>query len=191
MDDTTKTDAELDEQTRAARELELAREPSAPAQRDPGFELDGRFYAFPHRFRLVDPVLIVELTGLSFDEFQDALAGDDDASLDDTIDDPVVLLGLMACAFWQANPRWRRDRVVRYFQTVYQGQVSFVSGDDPDELELAGDAEVADVDPPPAAGGSSTSDESAATSSGQPSSDSAETGPTRSGPPTLVTSSQD
>jgi hypothetical protein len=38
-----------------------------------GFEIRGRFYPMPEAFRLCDPVLVEELTGMKFAEFAEAL----------------------------------------------------------------------------------------------------------------------
>lgn len=92
-----------------------------------GFNIGGTFYPFPKTFRLGDPVLIRELTGMEFPEF--ALALDDKTRRED----PVILLGLIGVAIWQANPRWTRDRVMSFVQMVPLESVEGVGAAKEDE----------------------------------------------------------
>lgn len=82
-----------------------------------GFRIGEADYEFPATFRMCDPVLVEEVTGLDFaefaeriDEMNEAIAGGEPGS------DVKALLGLVAVGVWQANPRWKRDRVVRFMQ---------------------------------------------------------------------------
>lgn len=89
-----------------------------------GFNIGGRFYAWPAKFRLGDPVLIEELTGLAYHDFLARLPDVD--SPDDEDLDPVASLGLIGVAIWQTNPSWRRDRVVRYAQSLDKESVEII-----------------------------------------------------------------
>lgn len=84
---------------------------------DPGFEIDGRLYPMPQSFRLGDPVLVTQLTGLTWPQFAEAL---DDP---DRQQDPVILLGLIGVAVWQGNHGWTRDRAARYVELLDIGAV--------------------------------------------------------------------
>jgi hypothetical protein len=126
----------------------------------PGFQVGGRFYAIPTSFRLGDPVLIEELTGLAWNEFVDRLPEDDEP--DDAPDDPVVLLGLLGVAVWQQNPRWRRDKVIHYVQQLDMGEIEAVTPE-PDDDDGGGD-DGADADPPVKKAGARKSKRSASSS---------------------------
>jgi len=91
---------------------------------DPGFEIGGNLYPFPTSFRLGDPVLVEQVTGLDWPTFTNRL---DDADYDE---DLVTLSGLIAVALWQSNPTWRRDRVVREVERLNLESVKVV-GDEP------------------------------------------------------------
>ena len=93
-----------------------------------GFEVGGVFYAFPTAFRLGDPPLVREVTGMSWAEFVEALG--------EETGDPTVSAGMVAVAVWQKNPDWRRDRVVRFVERLDMDKLDFVGGDD---AEAAGD----------------------------------------------------
>jgi|GEM_PF-3963010 len=90
------------------------------------FVIDGREYPVPQAFRLGDPVLVSEVTGLQWMDFAELL--------DEGANDPRVMLGLIAVSVWQANPGWKRDRVARFVEQLAMDQVDFVSPDD-DEQE--------------------------------------------------------
>lgn len=85
------------------------------ADQEAGYQIAGKFFPFPTSFRLGDPVLIRDLTGLTWDEFLRAMPDEDDP---EDVGDPVVLLGMLGVAVWQANPTWRRDKVARYVQNI-------------------------------------------------------------------------
>lgn len=92
-----------------------------------GVQIGKHFFPFPTAFRLGDPVLVEELTGLTWSDFVDRLP-DEDAP-DDGPEDPVAMLGMIGVAIWQANPTWRRDRVVRYVNTLDMSTVEIVGPD--------------------------------------------------------------
>lgn len=98
---------------------------------DPGFEISGAYYPFPVSFRLGDPVLVEQVTGLSWPEFTNRL---DDSDFDE---DLVTLSGLIAVSLWQQNPGWRRDRVVREVERLDMENVRVVG----DEVEPSPPAE--------------------------------------------------
>lgn len=108
-----------------------------------GFEIYKRFYPFPDRFRLGDPVLVREVTGMDWPEFVDAL--EQMETNGDT--DQVVLAGLAAVAFWQGNHTMSRDKVRRIMERTPQEDVELVGFDDDDEVEAG------DVSPPAAQDG--------------------------------------
>lgn len=156
-----------------------------------GFQIGRRFYPFPSRFRLGDPVLVEELTGVQWDEFLERLPDDD--SPDDESLDPIAQLGLIGVAIWQENPTWRRDRVVRYTQALERDQIELVAPDVPEEEldEPAAPAAPGDgVDPPKESGGSNDSETSAAASGTGSGSPSEAATPETSGPSASDTGSQ-
>lgn len=99
------------------------------ADERPGFEIDGRRYPFPESFRLGDPVLVAELSGMPFPEFAEKLQDEEERK------DPAVLIGLVGVAVWQGNPRWRRARVVEYVQQIDTEGFEAFGGDGEDEPE--------------------------------------------------------
>lgn len=97
---------------------------------EPGYMIAGTFYPMPKKFRLGDPVLVSELTGLEWTEFSEAL---NDERLGAS---PVVQIGLVGVAVWQARPTWKRRRVVDFVEAIPEDAVTFepgVSTDDPDD----------------------------------------------------------
>lgn len=99
----------------------------------PGFSIGTEFYPFPSSFRLGDPVLVAEVTGIGWNEFTELL---DDG-------DPRTLAGLVAVSIWQKHPTWRRDKVVRHVEGLEMDALEF---EDPGEDDAA----------PPLNGGAST-----------------------------------
>lgn len=119
----------------------------------PGFQVGGRFYPSPTSFRLGDPVLVTELTGLSWQDFLEKLDAADD---DDEGADPAVMLGIVGVAIWQQHPGWRRDKAVAHVQSLSFESISAVGMEDaegdagpPDEP-----GEPSSTDSPPALNGS-------------------------------------
>lgn len=74
------------------------------------FEIAGVVYPVPTAFRITDPALVREITGMDWDTFVTGLREEQE--------DPVLVSGLLAVAVSQANPGWRRDRVVRYLGEI-------------------------------------------------------------------------
>ncbi len=108
-------------------------EPHTQAAPPAGFRINGRFYPWPGSFRLGDPVLLEELTGLTYESFLERLPDDD--SPDDP--DPVAMAGLIGVAIWHEHPTWRRDRVVRYTQQIEKEAIELVGAEFEDEPEPA------------------------------------------------------
>lgn len=102
-----------------------------------GFNIEGLFYPTPKAFRLGDPVLVREVTGLPWAEFCELLDGADDDI------DPVAMTGLIAVAVWQAQPRWTRARVARYLEGIDIDKVEGQGGDDLPPVETVKDEEEA------------------------------------------------
>lgn len=113
---------------------------------DAGFEINGEFYPFPTAFRLGDPVLVAEVTGLEWMEFAEML---DEGS-------PRTLPGLVAVSVWQKNPGWRRDKVVRFVEAIDQDAVTVVQPEGTD----AGPPDVADTTGTSPGGSTASSDSS-------------------------------
>jgi hypothetical protein len=111
-----------------------------------GVQIGNHFYPLPTTFRLGDPVLVEELTGLTWGEFVERLP-DEDAP-DDMPEDPVSMLGLIGVAVWQGNTTWRRDRVVRFVTTLAMDKVEITGPEPEEDTEREDDAEEGDGRPP-------------------------------------------
>lgn len=122
---------------------------------DAGYQIGNKFYPFPTSFRMLDPVLIRDLTGLKWDEFLDLMPDDDEP---EALGDPVVMAGMFGVAVWQVNTTWRRDRVVKYVQGINIEAVQAVGVEDAE-----GDEED-DASPPEATNGSKESEKQASRS---------------------------
>lgn len=100
-----------------------------------GFVIDGNTYAFPTRFRLGDWVLIRDVTGLESGEFATRIddvrervnAGEEIPTGESSL---LTMVGMVAVAVWQANPRWTRDRVRQYVESLDIATFEMVRGDD-------------------------------------------------------------
>lgn len=112
----------------------------------PGFNIGDDFYPIPTSYRLGDPVLVTEVTGMQWNDFAELLDSGD----------PRAMIGVLAVAVWQQHPAWRRDKVVRYIEQV-----------DMDSLSAVGVDAEAPV-PPTEADGSATTGGSPATSTPTP-----------------------
>lgn len=87
---------------------------------EPGFSIGDEFYAFPTAFRLGDPVLVAEVTGLGWNEFAEMLDQGD----------PRTLAGLVAVSVWQKHPQWRRERVVLFVEGLAMDALVFTGSED-------------------------------------------------------------
>lgn len=97
-----------------------------------GFKLDGVEYEWPQSFRLGDPVLIREVTGLDWQEFV-TLAERGDG-------DPSVVAGLIAASVWQANPKWSRERVRSLVEQADLDSLDVSEEGEPDDPPVAEEA---------------------------------------------------
>ena len=95
-----------------------------------GYQIRNKFYPFPSSFRLLDSVLIRDLTGMSWDEFINGMPDDDDP---EAIADPTVMVGLIGVAIWQTNPTWPRTKVARFVQGITMEEVEAVGMEADDE----------------------------------------------------------
>lgn len=95
-----------------------------------GVEIYKRFYPWPDRFRLGDPVLVKEITGMRWPDFVAALNDVDE----DEAPDQVVLAGLIAVAFWQGNPQMSRDKARRAVEKIPQDDIEVIESDEADDV---------------------------------------------------------
>ena len=103
-----------------------------------GVEIYKRFYPWPDRFRLGDPVLVKEVTGMRWPDFVAAL----DEMDEDEAPDQVVLAGLIAVAFWQGNQQMSRDKARKAIERMPVDEIEMIEGDDvgPPELTAGGES---------------------------------------------------
>lgn len=105
-----------------------------------GFEIYNRFYPSPQRFRMGDPVLVREVTGMEWPQFAQGLEtqGEEYRSLveqgreDEFEADQVLLLGLLAVAFWHGNQQMSRQKVAKAVEKIPIEEVKFIAGDEDD-----------------------------------------------------------
>lgn len=102
-----------------------------------GVEIYKRFYPWPDRFRLGDPVLVKEVTNMTWPEFVAALDEQDasyerarESGADPPEPDQVVLAGLIAVAFWQGNKQMTRDKARRAIEMVPIDDIEFIGGEE-------------------------------------------------------------
>lgn len=136
-----------------------------------GFQIGKRFYPFPGSFRLGDPVLVREVTGMDWGEFVEKLPSDEDDIGFVEESDAIVLLGLVAVAVWQGNPTWRRDKVSRYVQSLDMTDVQPVGGEEEAEErppEMTSGETLSETSLESSASEDTYSDESNQNSSGTP-----------------------
>ena len=99
---------------------------------DEGFVIGDRTYPFPTSFRLCDPVLVSEITGLGWVDFVELLEEPEQQ-------DPAAMAGMIGVAVWQGNPRWNRERVLRYVEQLDMGSIEVNTGEQADPPEAADD----------------------------------------------------
>ena len=95
-----------------------------------GLMIYSKFYPWPSSFRIGDPVLVREVTGMSWPEFVAALDNIDE----EEAPDQVVLAGLIAVAFWQGNPQMTREKARRAVEKLPQDRVEIIEGDEGDDV---------------------------------------------------------
>jgi hypothetical protein len=153
-----------------------------------GFEYRGRFYKLPgvDDFRAGDPALFNEATGLRWLDFLEAMVAieDEDEDALPDIDVTLVLDGMMAVAIWQANPRWRRDKALHFFQSMKKSEIEMLMPDEEDETEDSAQNEEEVPLPTPGAEPSSSSPSPSTNGSEDPSTTSS---PSGSGTPASAT----
>jgi hypothetical protein len=117
-----------------------------------GVEIYKRFYPWPDSFRLGDPVLVKEITGMRWPDFVQAL-DDQNRSMEEAEEmgeeppqpDQVVLAGLIAIAFWQGNALMSRDKARRALERIPMEDIEVVDGDE-GEVDLRPPVEGSAVD---------------------------------------------
>ena len=77
-------------------------------------------------YRLGDPVLIEQVTGLRWSEFASRV----DAMVKDQAEDPVAVLGLVSVAMWQAHPEWSVREATQRAIGIGMNELEFVAPDD-------------------------------------------------------------
>jgi hypothetical protein len=159
-----------------------------------GFEIFNRFYPAPRSFRLGDPVLVREVTGMEWPEFTGALA-EQEEELQALIEqgrqdafqpDQVVLLGLIAVSFWHGNPTMSRRKVVTAVQRIPVDDVRYIAGDEEDDAgppAPTDGAAAAGASPPTTTSGSDAEPAAPARTETQADFTSDETNPNGSGSP--------
>lgn len=138
-----------------------------------GFKIGERIYPVPSGFRWVETVLIERLTGLRFSEFAERLdqaQAEQGLPVEDQEFDPLIVLGLIAAAVWQANQTWSRDRVEKFINTLEINAVEEVKAEEEGE-------------DPPAVGEAQPSPISSETANPSPALESVETTPLSLGTP--------
>ena len=160
-----------------------------------GVEVYSRFYPWPEEFRLGDPVLVREVTGMDWPEFIGAMA-DQQESMREAREtggeapdmDQVVLAGVIAVAFWQGNPQMSREKARRAIERCPQDRIEIVDGDgdeeDSEESPPAGTEEGGE-EHSPSSRPSAVSPEDTVVMEAPPASTSDETNPNGSGSPGL------
>ena len=127
---------------------------------EPTIEIKGVSYPFPEGQRLVDPVLVYEVTGLEWQEFvsrwRQMIEDVEDAEGEAEVDE-LTLAGLIAMSVWQRNPTWRRDKARKFVEQINWEDIAIV-GDDPDEAE-----EGENADPPQGVAGDSSASSTSST----------------------------
>lgn len=111
------------------------------------FKIGDREYDFPTKFRFGDTTLIEELTGLTFVEFSERLddlnqrVDEAKANGETAKGDMLVMVGLMGVGIWQANPRWKRERVLAFVEQVDMEAFETIAADDVPPTTGTGDPE--------------------------------------------------
>ena len=102
-----------------------------------GVEIYKRFYPWPDAARLGDPVLVSEITGMKWPDFEIAQAEYSQAVEDaremggePPSPDPILFVGMVAIAFWQGNPMMTRDKARRALERISMDDIELIDGDD-------------------------------------------------------------
>lgn len=118
-----------------------------------GFLIADTFYPWPASIRIVDPILVRELTGMDWGEFSMALDGADEG---DESQDPRSLVGFVGIAIWQKHPKWKREKVIEFVQQLDFESLNFQLPSDTEDDAGPPDETPADTS---TSGGSSESTE--------------------------------
>jgi len=107
----------------------------------PAFEIYKRVYPWPAEFRLTDPVLVVEITGMRYNDFLEAINEWEEACeiarrLQEGPPelDQVLVAGMVAVAFWQQNPQMTRAKVRKAMERLSFEDIDFILDEDDDEM---------------------------------------------------------
>ncbi len=109
----------------------------AEAQPQRGFQIGDSFYPFPTSFKVLDPVLVAEISGLPWEAFIATLEKDEEwLNANGAPPETLMLAALLATAVWHVHPEWTRQAVIRYVQAL-----------DESDLDILGVSEDAVVPP--------------------------------------------
>lgn len=157
-----------------------------------GFEIKGVFYPWAQEMKLSDAPLVVEVTGMKYNEFlrswqsniEKVTEAEEIGEDVDPLDlDPIVVNGLVAVAIWRQHPDWTRNKVVKYFERLEDADIDIYDTEE----------EGKETGPLTGTGSSMESGSSSTTASSSNGKQESPSETTRgsTGPPTLVTSSPD
>lgn len=101
------------------------------------FVIDGEEYSVPGSFRMVDPILIEELTGLTFAEFSERLdkVNQQASTGKPAAPDFTVTVGLVGVSVWQQHEDWTRRKVRQFVEAVDIAALSVLAPEAPDDPE--------------------------------------------------------
>lgn len=125
-----------------------APETEAPTPQQRGFLIRDVQYPYPYPFKLTDCLLVVELCGCRWEDFESRVLGEDDPEDPDDaevaqpswVSKEQLFAGLVACAIAHANPHWPQRKVITYVRGIDEPEVGMYGFDD----EIA----AMDADPP-------------------------------------------
>ncbi len=92
-----------------------------------GVRINGQFFPFVDQFKHGDPILIHEVTGLTWDQFSEMLAKAGDGSSQGI--NPIVQTALIAVAIQRERPTWSRREVSEFVRNLELGQEEYVGGE--------------------------------------------------------------
>ncbi len=107
-----------------------------------GFEIRGVFYPWAKSIRPIDQPLVVDVTGMEFNDFLRAwqeniekVADAEERGVDlDPFDiNPTVMNGLVAAAIWQQNPEWSRQKAFRFFSRLDGADIEIIDTEEEEE----------------------------------------------------------
>lgn len=122
----------------------------------PGYMIDGRFFPMVTQYKHGDPILIHEVTGLSWDEFAELLA---EAGEEGARPNPIVNTALIAVAIQRNFPTWSRRRVSDYVKNIELGSEEVVGIVESDTNGSGPNGESGDELPPAESGENSKNSE--------------------------------